>query len=220
MSRTFLKSNTAGFTLVETMVAVAIISVALGGPFMAATKSYTYTMDSKNRLIASYLAQEGIEYVRLLRDNIYLDDLRNNRLELDPEGNTLSLSITAFDDFVNGASGAAASIFGCLANSSYGPTDPGGGDGSVACAVDPTLSIGIGSGQALQVCSDTSCGNKPLYLSNGQYTLTNSGTLSIFKRSVRFYDFGDNVEVVSTVTWVVRGVTRKVELVSYLSPWQ
>ncbi|MFA6278551.1 MAG: prepilin-type N-terminal cleavage/methylation domain-containing protein [Candidatus Paceibacterota bacterium] len=61
-----------GFTLVETMVAIAILTLAISGSFFAANSSMVAAGVARDQLIASYLAQEGIEYARLLRDNAYL----------------------------------------------------------------------------------------------------------------------------------------------------
>lgn len=196
------KPRIKAFTLVETMVAIAIISTALAGPFYAATNSYIITMDSRHYLMASYLAQEGLEYVRMLRDNVFLADVQ--------EG-VINLSNTAYDDFVNNGT-KAASIFGCASAA-------GGGDGSVACALDPSLPIGIGVDKALQVCTGVNA-CPTLYLVNGEYKLSGT-TLSPFTRSLRFYTLSTKeVQVVSTVSWQVRGITRTVKLTSYLSAWQ
>lgn len=61
-----------GFTLVETMVAITILTLAISGAFFTANSSMVAAGIAHDQLIASYLAQEGIEYVRMLRDNEYL----------------------------------------------------------------------------------------------------------------------------------------------------
>ena len=60
------------FTLIETMVAVATLTLAVSGAFFAANSAFLAASVSRDQLTASYLAQEGIEYARLLRDNAYL----------------------------------------------------------------------------------------------------------------------------------------------------
>lgn len=62
-----------GFTLVETMVAIAILAIALVGPFVAIQHSLTASYIARDELIASSLAQEGMEYIRSVRDNNYLN---------------------------------------------------------------------------------------------------------------------------------------------------
>jgi prepilin-type N-terminal cleavage/methylation domain-containing protein len=61
-----------GFTLVEAMVSIAILSIALLGPFYAAQQSLTASNTAKDQLTASMLGQEAIEYVRSIRDGDYL----------------------------------------------------------------------------------------------------------------------------------------------------
>lgn len=58
-----------GFTLLETLVALAIILAALIGPVALVTRSLSDTSFAKNKLIALNLAQEGLEIVRTVREN-------------------------------------------------------------------------------------------------------------------------------------------------------
>ena len=59
----------AGFTLIETVVALALLVGALAGPVTLATRSIFHTRFSKNKLIATHLAAESIEIVRQKRDS-------------------------------------------------------------------------------------------------------------------------------------------------------
>lgn len=61
-----------GFTLVETLVAITILTIALAGPFVVAQSSYSAAATSRDQLTGSYLAQDGLEYVRSIRDANYL----------------------------------------------------------------------------------------------------------------------------------------------------
>lgn len=58
-----------GFTLVETLVAIAILLLAIGGPLTIAAQSFFAARFSKDTLTATYLAQEGVEIVRFQRDS-------------------------------------------------------------------------------------------------------------------------------------------------------
>ena len=62
------------FTLIETILAVLILSIASSIGFL--TIQYVLNLHSItfNKLIANYLAQEGIEIVRNIRDNNWLSD--------------------------------------------------------------------------------------------------------------------------------------------------
>jgi len=66
-------SNTArGFTLVETLVAISIFTVSLLGMMTILSGSISNTFYAKQKIVASYLAQEGIEYIRNMRDTYVL----------------------------------------------------------------------------------------------------------------------------------------------------
>ncbi len=69
---TFSPQTNRGFTLVETLVAIAILLVAIVGPFYAVSKSITAAYVARDQLTASSLAQEGAEYLYTLRDSNYL----------------------------------------------------------------------------------------------------------------------------------------------------
>lgn len=58
-----------GFTLLETVVALAILSAAIVGPMSLVSGGITNLRISKNRTIASYLAEEGMEVVRGIKEN-------------------------------------------------------------------------------------------------------------------------------------------------------
>lgn len=61
-----------GFTLLETLVAVAVLLMALLGPFSIAQQSLKSAYYARDQITAFYLAQEGIEFVRAVRDENYL----------------------------------------------------------------------------------------------------------------------------------------------------
>lgn len=65
----FKIQDSQGFTLIETVVALALLAAALAGPVTLATRSIFHTRFSKNKLIAAHLAAEGIELVRQKRDS-------------------------------------------------------------------------------------------------------------------------------------------------------
>lgn len=61
------------FTLLETLVAVAVLLMALLGPFSIAQQSLKSAYYARDQVTAFYLAQEGIEFVRAIRDQNYLE---------------------------------------------------------------------------------------------------------------------------------------------------
>lgn len=61
--------NKKGFTLIETIVAVALLSTAMAGPLTMAIKSISAASVSQDQLTAFYLAQEAVEFVKRVRDD-------------------------------------------------------------------------------------------------------------------------------------------------------
>lgn len=66
---TFAPGGARGFTLVETLVAVLLLSVAIVGPLTIASKGLTATLVAKDQFTGFFLAQDAMEYVRFLRDS-------------------------------------------------------------------------------------------------------------------------------------------------------
>jgi prepilin-type N-terminal cleavage/methylation domain-containing protein len=60
------------FTLVETLVSITIILVLLVAPFQAVERAAGAIFASRDEIIASAIAQEGIEQIRETRVNNYL----------------------------------------------------------------------------------------------------------------------------------------------------
>lgn len=64
-----------GFSIVETIVAIAILAVAIVGPLSLAQRGLNASLYARDQVTAFYLAQEAIEYVRNVRDNNNLNNL-------------------------------------------------------------------------------------------------------------------------------------------------
>src|SRR6185312_6491921 len=86
------KAQKRGLTLIETMVAIALLMLALIPPMSLASQALTSAFYARNQITAFYLAQEGIEIVRAVRDA--------NIIAL-AEGNS---SVNIFDNIPHGAS--------------------------------------------------------------------------------------------------------------------
>jgi prepilin-type N-terminal cleavage/methylation domain-containing protein len=57
-----------GFSLIEVLLSVFIITVAVLGLYNGVSYSFNSIEKAKNKLIATYLAEEGIELVKNIRD--------------------------------------------------------------------------------------------------------------------------------------------------------
>src|SRR3972149_6509621 len=66
-----LKAND-GFTLVESLVAIAVFTVGISAAIFVIQQSFTVGSRVKNKIIAAYLAQEGIEVIRNIRDRNWM----------------------------------------------------------------------------------------------------------------------------------------------------
>lgn len=76
------------FTLIEVILAISIFTLAVGGSFVLIQQTINAVYLAQSRLIAYYLAQEGVELVRNLRDNNWLKQ-RTNPLVLWKDGLSL-----------------------------------------------------------------------------------------------------------------------------------
>lgn len=58
-----------GFTLIETLVAVLLLTTAIAGPLTIAAKGLSAALVARDQMTAFYLAQDAVEYVRFVRDS-------------------------------------------------------------------------------------------------------------------------------------------------------
>ncbi|MBC7766986.1 type II secretion system protein, partial [Arenimonas sp.] len=62
-----------GFTLLETLVAIFILTLSLTGPVYIASVAFHNTIDSRDNISAQYIAEEVIEVIRNKRDGYILN---------------------------------------------------------------------------------------------------------------------------------------------------
>ena len=212
------KSTTNGFTIIETLVALAILMLAIAGPLYAANRALVTAQIARDQLTASHLAQEGIEYVRMMRDDEYLAAYQN-----DPS----SASFDAWDKFiaVSNDSTNPASISNCRNSTN-------------TCSLDPMLPMGLGSGSSLKQCSAAAC--KLLYrTTDGEYVTQDYITVNSipdavatpFSRTIQIVGitgapqnengvpFHDQ-RVISTVSWSSHGIPYTVKITDHITRWQ
>lgn len=71
---------TSGFTLVETLIAITVLTLSIVGPFQIVQGVLNSAYNARDQLIAAGLAQEGMEYVREIRDSNYLINARGGNV--------------------------------------------------------------------------------------------------------------------------------------------
>ena len=186
------------FTLLETLVAITILTLATAGPLFTANRAIVAAQGARYQLIASYLAQEGIEYVRVMRDDEYLDAY---------QANPATASSVAWTNFLTGVMpGDPRAITQCRSPN--------------ICTLDPTQLMGYGSLYSLNAFSSPA----PLYLQapGDAYTQQSSGaTETPFTRTVQAFDVSANeVRIVSKVSWSFHSTDYSVTITDHLTPWQ
>lgn len=210
MKRMLLKK---GFTLIETIVALALIVAAVVGPLSLISSGLANAKTSKNRLVAAHLAQEGVEIVRGFRDFNVLNDSPTTPVSWRgalPDGGSI-------DDP------------GCM-------TDVGGiqlaafAGGYEVDAVDCLLTAY--SGQPLAF-DQTGGANNNLFL-RALNCAAPGCTPTIFRRKVTITDFSgalesaagetipnsDKFTIASQVTWEERGMTKSVTVTETIYNWR
>ncbi|MBI5470055.1 prepilin-type N-terminal cleavage/methylation domain-containing protein [Candidatus Kaiserbacteria bacterium] len=74
--------ESAGFTLIETLVAISLLTVAIVAPMSLTAQSLASAYYARDQITASYLAQEAIEAVRSVRDGNILLNSQGTQVDL------------------------------------------------------------------------------------------------------------------------------------------
>jgi len=67
--KNFNKKNNRGFTIIETLVAVFILSVAITGPLVFAQSGLRAAFLARDQITALFLAQDAMESIKNIRDS-------------------------------------------------------------------------------------------------------------------------------------------------------
>jgi len=198
------KLNTA-FTLVETLVAISIFTGAILGLLSFSAGSIGDNNYAKNKLIATYLAQEGVEYMRNLRDTYVL------------------FTSNGWGTIVANNEGEGSFMF--KLNEAGCNTESG-------CYFDPATLVYSDPSQPMKDLVLTPCStNCPTMLYDNSSLLTNkynytAGEPTSFIRKIKVeiidnadYDNNKEVLIESTVFWKKGGKTFSVSFSNYLKKW-
>ncbi len=104
-----LKAN-RGFSLLESLVAIFVLTLASLGPLTLASYAIRTASLSQNRITAFYLAQEAMEYIRNRRDNNAIAGAGNWLNGLNSCASTNGCSVDIPNDLVSACSGDCPKI--------------------------------------------------------------------------------------------------------------
>ncbi len=107
-----LRGRQAGFTLIETLAAISLITIAIIAPMALTVQSLEGAYYARDQITASNLAQEGIEAVRSIRDGNILATARGTAT---PLFNGIPLPPT-YPAFTIDAHTIPAALVGCNSN--------------------------------------------------------------------------------------------------------
>lgn len=168
-------SLSIGFTLIETLVAISIFSMSILAVMSILAQSINNTNYAKNKVVASYLAQEGVEYIRNMRDTFMLYDSGGAQ--------------TGWTNFIGNLTDASAcqGANGCYIN---------------ADSLDYNNQSQPMKSISLLACSSSSCSNGILFYNSttGRYGF--SGVSSDYIRKIQISLINANeIRVSSIVSW-------------------
>lgn len=192
----------SGITLVELVVAVGVLTFAIAGPMTLASSSLRATRDAENELIATHLAQEGIEIIHSVRDNNSAKD--DDPSALEHEGWT--------KEVVNIVS-ACGGEYGCVVDvTGRGPSN----------WQNSVFSKCTSEASCLEQNRMYTHRTTGLYRQSGSTLPNPHWAPSPFRRTVRVVvvDPKRELRVISTVSYTsISGVTRNVEVSTVLYNW-
>ena len=192
-----IKKFAQGFSLVETLIAVLLLSTAIAGPLTIASKSLLSAVVAKNQIAAFFLAQDAVEFVRFARDTNCLKDV-------DAECPTWLASAVA---------GSPTDLTACLTQ--YG------------CYFDSTLPEPppyINACSDFDCAPPLTGDDQYLYESGGKYSYDSGGARTPFVREVKITESlinpGKEALLIVTVHWRDGTRDRNVEVRESLFNWQ
>ena len=189
----FYSKTQAGFSLVETLVAISILLIVIVGPMTLSMRAAKSSSFASEQVQAYFLAQEGIELAQKGRDDLLLRNFL-------PTTHTSYINNpwSRFTD--TAASGAYSSCFGASGCGLY--------------LIDTSMLVGTSS------CAVA--GNCLMYRkAAGDTRFTNivtGNTPTLYTRTIRFINDSPGVRVISEVTWRTGSLvsSQRVQLETYL----
>ncbi len=186
--------SSSGFTLIETFVAITILVTAIAGPLTIASKGLQSAILAKDQLTASFLAQEGIEYIREVRDNNCLQiGCTDPSTGVPVEGKWLTGLESCTDD-----------------------------NGNITCQVDASSNSSTPITQCSSSGCDPLYYDDTLNgATSGFYSYNTSGTRTSFVRSIQIIPINAHeATITSRVDWKTGPFSRFISVAEVISDWQ
>jgi len=193
----FKTQKNKGFTLVETMFAVYILTFTVVGLMTVISNSLFAARYAKDEVTASYLLQEVVDYIRNDRDStVFL-------------GSGSGSTGTAWNTFTSHYSACSSSNYGCYFEVLNGDVpkfcDYSSDTNSTGCPI---------------LYYNDAADNSPFYTYD-EGSGTNKNTPTIFKRKIVVDKNGDDeLDVTVTVYWKNGGLPVSRSLTTTLMNWQ
>lgn len=169
-------ADSAGFSLVETLVAITLLLLVMVGPLAITSRTASSATFASEQVVATFLAQEGLEIAQKAREDLVL-----NSTAFD------GTRATAWADFVStsGVYGPCVSSSGCRLELD-----------SLGAVVPPQSCATIAN---CQLYLNTATGTRSMYTHTGTNATTTPYTRTIKITAVP--GSPDEVKVESIVTW-------------------
>jgi prepilin-type N-terminal cleavage/methylation domain-containing protein len=198
------KNKQQAFTLVETLVAISVLLIAVVAPLTTISEGVLTANIAKDQVTAQYLAQEGVEIVRLIRDTNILNG--NSWLS--------STGTNSNPNFFNCVSTTPGSPSYCNLSPMSPLTNP-----STSACTDPADSSTC---SPLNLFDRAPNGAKTYaYGANGSGNVMGNWSVTTFKRAISVVEIIPNqeAEVTSIVTWTTGSYPRTVTVKERLFKW-
>ena len=190
------RNSSKAFTLVELLIAISILSISILATFTAVSNNLRSSNFAEDQVVAYYLADEGIEYVRNVRDQ---NGIAN---------------IVAF-----GSGGAPVSWLDGI--SQFCITTACAVDSPHPSPAQPIASCSGDASTCPYLLIDCPSITGSCVGRSGLYGYTAGWTPTQFKRSIKVnVTSATEAVVASTVSWVTNGVSKSYTLSDILRAWQ
>jgi hypothetical protein len=236
------RSTFTGFTLVEAMAGIFILSIVIGGPMLIAGRAAQDIRQSRETFVATYLAQELIELIRFKRDSIFLecsDPTSPNCTPITFSGQG-GVSVTEFpqeaawrifkDHFgqTPGVSSLCFSAEGCTFDAQsilsspiarpidiYAPTDTNCSSLFQDKSNSMKVAATISALDYMYLCSSHKA---PVSIDTGLKRTVRMVSTSTFSGGSYDSLYGDEIKVDVTVDYPLRGIIKTLTVTDYIKP--